>query len=91
VNSLNISAGCSLGIHEQSRSLAGSIDLGDLPVGDEGLLVMVLRLVADVISYLSDMMPTDGKCTVSTLPFKKFSRLDFVSDQMRRAAFGFAD
>ena len=66
-------------------------DLTDFPVGDEGFLVMVLRLAADVISYLINLMATDCKCTVTSLPFENFSSLDFVGHQMGRAAFSFAD
>ena len=56
------------------------MDLADFPVGDEGFVAMVLLLVADLISYSINLIATDCKCTVTTLPFEKFFWFDFVSD-----------
>lgn len=52
---------------------------------------MVLRLVANVISDLINLIITDCKCAIATLPFEKFAWFDFVGDSVRRAAFCFVN
>jgi len=41
---------------------------------------MVGRLVANVIGYLLDVIVTNCKYTIATLPFEKLVRFDFMGN-----------
>ena len=50
---------------------------------------MVAGLVANVVSYLIDIVAANCKCTVTTLPFEKLLGFDFMGNQMARTALHF--
>jgi len=45
-------------------------------------LMVVNCLVSDVVCYLIEVIVANGKGCVTALPFKEFTGLDFVGNQM---------
>jgi hypothetical protein len=65
------------------------MESNDFPVRNEGFLVMVGGLVANVIGYPINVIVANSKSSITTLPFEKIVRFDFMSNQMRRTTFSF--
>jgi hypothetical protein len=52
----------------------------NFPIRKYRFILMVKCLISDIVSYSSNIIMTDRKCSIAPLPFEEFTRFNFVSN-----------